>query len=77
MKYEYWFAGIRNIPDRTKIKLKEKAGTAEAIYYIEETALRKMQLLKEQEIWKLLETKRNLGDPVGRKGISRSFKRNL
>ncbi len=41
MKYEYWFAGIRNIPDRTKIKLKEKAGTAEAIYYIEETALRK------------------------------------
>ena len=40
MKYEYWFAGIRNIPDRTKIKLKEKAGTAEAIYYIEETALR-------------------------------------
>ena len=34
MKYEYWFAGIRNIPDRTKIKLKEKAGTAEAIYYI-------------------------------------------
>ncbi len=24
MKYEYWFAGIRNIPDRTKIKLKEK-----------------------------------------------------
>ena len=37
MKYEYWFAGIRNIPDRTKIKLKEKAGTAEAIYYIEGT----------------------------------------
>ena len=36
MKYEYWFSGIRNIPDRTKIKLKEKAGTAEAIYYIEE-----------------------------------------
>ena len=58
MKYEYWFAGIRNIPDRTKIKLKEKAGTAEAIYYIEETALRKMQLLKEQEIWKLLEAKK-------------------
>ena len=27
-------------------KIKEKAGTAEAIYYIEETALRKMQLLK-------------------------------
>ena len=44
MKYEYWFAGIRNIPDRTKIKLKEKAGTAEAIYYIEETALRRMQM---------------------------------
>ena len=58
MKYEYWFSGIRNIPDRTKIKLKEKAGTAEAIYYIEETALRKMQLLKEQEIWKLLEAKK-------------------
>lgn len=49
MKYEYWFAGIRNIPDRTKIKLKEKAGTAEAIYYIEETALRKMQLLKDRK----------------------------
>lgn len=39
-------------------KIKRKAGTAEAIYYIEETALRKMQLLKEQEIWKLLEAKK-------------------
>ena len=41
-----------------KNKLKERTGTAEAIYYIEETVLRKMQLLKEQEIWKLLEAKK-------------------
>lgn len=61
MKYEYWFAGIRNIPDRTKIKLKEKAGTAEAVYYIEETALRRMQMLKEQEIQKLLAAEKGRG----------------
>lgn len=75
MKYEYWFAGIRNIPDRTKIKLKEKAGTAEAIYYIEETVLRKMQLLKEQEIWKILAAKKEEGldrnyEAMRQKGIS-------
>ena len=75
MKYEYWFSGIRNIPDRTKIKLKEKAGTAEAIYYIEETVLRKMQLLKEQEIWKILEAKKEEGldrnyEAMRQKGIS-------
>lgn len=75
MKYEYWFAGIRNIPDRTKIKLKEKAGTAEAIYYIEETALRRMQMLKEQEIQKLLAAKKEEGldrnyEAMRQKGIS-------
>ena len=32
MKYEYWFAGIRNIPDRTKIKLKEKVREKRKIY---------------------------------------------
>ena len=75
MKYEYWFAGIRNIPDRTKIKLKEKAGTAEAVYYIEETALRRMQMLKEQEIQKLLAAKKEEGldrnyEAMRQKGIS-------
>ncbi len=57
MKYEYWFAGIRNIPDRTKIKIKEKAGQHEP-FIIRRNCTQKDAALKEQEIWKLLEAKK-------------------
>ena len=37
MIYEYWLAGIKEITDLKKQKLREVYGSGKAIYYIEET----------------------------------------
>ena len=37
MIYEYWLAGIKEITDLKKQKLREVYGSRKAIYYIEET----------------------------------------
>ena len=49
MKYEYWFAKIQGINLRKKIRLRQCMKTAEAIYYIEETQLKKIEFLNESE----------------------------
>ena len=51
MKYEFWFAGIRGIPVWKKIHLHEYMKSAEAVYYIEETQLRKMEALMITNDW--------------------------
>ena len=58
MKYEYWFAKIQGINLRKKIRLRQCMKTAEAIYYIEETQLKKIEFLNESEQDKILKAKR-------------------
>ena len=45
MIYEYWLAGIKEITDLKKQKLREVYGSGKAIYYIEETQLRLQNFL--------------------------------
>lgn len=40
MKYDYWFANVKGIRCRRKIQLYAQAGSAQALYYIEETKLK-------------------------------------
>ena len=40
MKYDYWFANVKGIHCRRKIQLYAQAGSAQALYYIEETKLK-------------------------------------
>lgn len=47
MKYEYWFANIKGIGNKTKQQIRSKVKTAEELYNIEETALIKMEVPKE------------------------------
>ena len=49
MIYEYWFACIRALSDQKKRRRRECIGNAKAIYYIEETILRKVSFLSEKE----------------------------
>ena len=50
MKYEYWFANLQGISNRRKIKIRENVTNLEELYYIEETALKQLNLHeKEQE----------------------------
>ncbi len=48
-KYEWWFANIYPLETRKKRLLLEAAGSAEAIYYMEEKRLNEMRFLTEKE----------------------------
>mgnify|MGYP000804508092 CR=1 FL=1 len=50
MIYEYWLAGIKEITDLKKQKLREVYGSGKAIYYIEETQLRLQNFLTKKDI---------------------------
>lgn len=50
MIYEYWLAGIEGISNLKKRKLREVYGNGKAIYYIEETNLKKHTFLNEKDI---------------------------
>ena len=50
MIYEYWLAGIKEITDLKKQKLREVYGSGKAIYYIEETKLDKLRFLNEKYV---------------------------
>lgn len=62
MKYEFWLAGIQGITTKKKIRLREYMKTAEAVYYIEETQLKKTGFLNEVEQNKILQAQKQ-GDP--------------
>ena len=49
MIYEYWLAGIEGISNLKKRKLREVYGNGKAIYYIEETNLKKHTFLNEKD----------------------------
>ena len=53
MIYEYWLAGIKEITDLKKQKLREVYGSGKAIYYIEETQLRLQNFLTKKDIEQL------------------------
>ena len=53
MIYEYWFAGIKNISDNKKKKLRATYGSAKEIYYIEETQSELRGFLSEKDIKQL------------------------
>ncbi|HJB47724.1 MAG TPA: DNA-processing protein DprA [Candidatus Mediterraneibacter surreyensis] len=61
MQYEYWMACIRGIPVYKKIRLRECMKNAEAIYYIEETQLKKIKFLNENERNKIMQAKKDNG----------------
>lgn len=49
MEYEYWLARIRQLADWKKRRLREEYGSGEAIYYIEETKLHRLEYLSETD----------------------------
>lgn len=62
MIYEYWLAGIRNISNSKKKKIREAYESAKEIYYIEETRMELRNILTEKDIkqLKVAKKQRNL-----------------
>lgn len=60
MRYEYWFACVKQLSDRKKYVLRKEFGSGKCIYYIEETRLRKSKILSEKEIGAIIRA-RNIG----------------
>ena len=60
MIYEYWLAGIEGISNLKKRKLREVYGNGKAIYYIEETNLKKHTFLNEKDIERLKKAKKQV-----------------
>ncbi len=50
MIYEYWFASVRPLADKKKIRLREIFETGEHIYYAEEGRLQEQKFLTEKDI---------------------------
>lgn len=59
MMYEFWLASVRPLTDWKKKKLREVYNCAKAIYYIEEKALKKLDFLKEQDVYTLCIAKKD------------------
>lgn len=57
MQYEYWFAGVTQIADKKKILLRNHFGTAQNIFYIEETKLKSFAFLNEKDINTIMQAK--------------------
>lgn len=55
MKYDYWFANIKGLRNKDKINIRARIKTTEELYYIEETALRKLGM-KEKDCDTILES---------------------
>ena len=51
MIYEYWLAGIKEITDLKKQKLREVYGSGKAIYYIEETQMHRQIIYHIYLLW--------------------------
>ena len=55
MKYEYWFANIQGITCRNKQQIRASFSSAKELYYIEETALKKMEI-EEKDCQRIIES---------------------
>ena len=62
MKYDYWLAGVRGLSTARKSLMRRHMKTAEAVYYIEETQLNKLEFLNEKDRNKIIQAKKQ-GDP--------------
>ena len=74
MKYEYWLACLKGISSGKKTLLRERAGTAEALYYIEETQMEGFEFLNETERNTIVQTRKQWDvegeyDAAAKKGI--------
>jgi len=58
MKYEYWFAAIQKITGEKKRALRNMYNSAKELYYIEETELKKHDILKQQDVQHLEASKK-------------------
>ncbi len=56
MKYEYWFANIKELNSKTKMQIRSQFATAEELYYIEEKKLKRMGI-EEAHRRKIMEAK--------------------
>ena len=59
MKYRYWLSRLKGVSGPKKIKLTEQYKSAEAIYYIEETELKKCEILTDENIKALYDDKKS------------------
>ena len=57
MMYEYWFANIKGLSNKQKTHLRGEVSCAEELYYMEETALRKL-VQDEKEAEAIMESKK-------------------
>lgn len=57
MQYEYWFATIVPLSDRKKYLLKKDIGSAERLFYIEETKLNEIPFLSETDIHTIMQAR--------------------
>ncbi|MGN1267286.1 MAG: DNA-processing protein DprA, partial [Dorea sp.] len=57
MMYEYWLARIRGVSAKKKKKLRDFYGSADKIYYIEETQLKNHSFLTEKEMNAIISSK--------------------
>lgn len=68
MKYEYWFANIKGLGNKAKRQIRNRFQDARELYYIEETALKRMgmdkdtchKILKSMKEWRLEEEYKKL-----------------
>ena len=58
MKYRYWLANVIGVSANKKIELIEKFLSAETIFYIEETQLKQCEILKKDEILKIIKSRK-------------------
>lgn len=61
MKYEYWLDNIKPLTNRKKRKLWDEFGSAQSIYYIEETKLQKLSYLAEKDVY-VIKSSKNFWD---------------
>ncbi len=61
MEYEYWFAAIPRLQNQKKYLLRTQFGSAERIYYIEETEMQKIPFLNDRERNTIMQAQKEKG----------------
>lgn len=64
MNYAYWFANIAGIGNRTKQKLLLAAGSAEEIYFLPESQLKKLAGVETEVIDRLIQARKSEAQPA-------------
>lgn len=59
IEYEYWLANIHPLSDKKKYRLREACKSGAGVYYIEETALKKMEFLTAEDRSTILRAAKN------------------